>query len=56
MDLRNGAFCIHMCSLTVVLNSFIWYRATPTKQDGNHEPESLHVLRRWIDHNKMTVH
>ena len=26
------------------------------KQDGNHEPESLHVLRRWIDHNKMTVH
>ena len=26
------------------------------KPDGNHEPESLHVLRRWIDHNKMTVH
>ena len=26
------------------------------KQDGNHEPESIHVLRRWIDHNKMTVH
>ena len=25
------------------------------KQDGNHEPESF-VLRRWIDHNKMTVH
>ena len=34
----------------------IQMKMPPLKQDGNHEPESLHVLRRWIDHNKMTVH
>ena len=34
---------------------YTWIKKIPQKQNGNHEPESLYVLRRWIDHNKMTA-